>query len=118
MLPVTRRAYEQLDGEALALLRAAVSQHGSITAVARLLGYSRPAISGALGGTYGANVSALRTRIYELLREGVICPHTNMAISAETCRDHRERPMSTANRDALKQWQACRACRLGGCNGK
>lgn len=113
MLAVTPRAYQQLDAEALAVLRRAVEVHGSIATVAEMLGYSRPAISGALAGAYPAGTARLRERILSRLVDQVSCPHLARAIPPAQCADLASRPLSTSNRDALKQWQACRSCPRG-----
>lgn len=114
MLAVTARTYEQLDAEALDLLRRAVERHKSKGAVAALLGYSRPAVSMALSGTYKGNTRHLRERIVAVLVDQVQCPHIGEAIPPARCAELRARPMSTSNRDALKQWQACRSCPFNG----
>ncbi|MFG1409482.1 hypothetical protein V5G24_00080 [Xanthobacter sp. VTT E-85241] len=113
MLAVTPSTYEQLGEDALALLRDAVKQRRSIAAVAHALGYSRSAISMALAGKYVGGTARLRARILEVLVHQVQCPHLGEPIAPSACRDLRERPMSTANRDAIKQWQACRMCAHG-----
>lgn len=114
MLAVTPPAYDQLDDEAMTLLRQGLAQAGSITALAARLGYSRPAISAALAGTYKGHTTRLRARLFEALQGGVECPHLGDTIPAGQCADLRARPLSTSNRDALKQWQACRICPHGG----
>lgn len=119
MLAVTPRTYAQLDADALDLLRRAVAEHKSRRIVAEMLGYSRPAISMALSGTYKADTAGLRARIMAVLVDQVLCPHLGRAIAPDECADLAARPMSTSNRDALKQWQACRACprgQKGGCD--
>ena len=103
-------AYEQLSGAALDRLRAAVIAQGSIQAVATALGYSRPAISAALAGRYKGHTHKLRARIAEVLVDQVQCPHLGVALTPAACRDLSGRGMSTANREAIKQWQACQSC--------
>lgn len=115
MLAVTPSAYDQLDDEAMALLRQGLAQAGSITALSVRLGYSRPALSAALAGKYKGHTTRLRARLFEVLHGGVACPHLGgETIPAGQCAELRARPLSTSNRDALKQWQACRICPHGG----
>lgn len=113
MLAVTPPSYAQLSEADLALLRAAVTRHGSIAAVAAALGYSRPSISMALSGQYKGNTGRLAARIRDVLRAAVECPHLGQTIAASRCAELRALPLSTSNRAALKQWQACRVCPHG-----
>ncbi|CAA0087007.1 Uncharacterised protein [Starkeya nomas] len=106
------KTYPQLDERSLALLREAVLRLGSRGAVAEKLGYARTAVSQALNGCYPADTGKLAARIVEIFADHVACPHLLREIRAGDCREHRERPLSTANREAIKHWQACRACPL------
>lgn len=106
------KTYPQLDERCLGLLREAVERFGSITAAAEHLGYARTAISQALAGRYPGGVGKLSARIIERLADHVACPHLAREIRAAECRGHRESPLSTASREAIKHWQACRACPL------
>lgn len=101
--------YEQLEGRALALLRAEVAR-SNIKMAAIRLGFSRPAISMALAGKYPAGVGRLRAKIFETFADRVDCPHLGHDIAPSECRDHRDAPMPTAPRRAVAHWQACRNC--------
>jgi len=92
----------------LELLRAEATRT-SITAAARRLGLSRPAVSGVLSGAYGANPGRVLARAAEVLGRHD-CPATGGTVSAEECRDAAARPMPTSSRFALTRWEACRAC--------
>lgn len=104
--------YPQLDPRALALLHEAIARHGSQGAVAALLGYARTAVNQALHGRYPADARKLSARIVEVFADHVACPHLQREIPSASCREQRERPLSTANREAIKHWQACRSCPL------
>ncbi|HEY9212090.1 MAG TPA: LysR family transcriptional regulator [Ancylobacter sp.] len=102
--------YPQLDERCLALLREAVTRLGSITAVAARLEYARSSVSMALKGCYPGDAQHLASRIMDIFADHVACPHVGHEIPTSACRAHRDRPLSTANRELVKQWQACRAC--------
>ena len=102
----------QLDKRALILLHAAVDRLGSVAAVARELGYARSSVSMAADGRYPGNARHLQAAIIERYADGLFCPHLRVEIAPAACRDHRERPLPTSPRAAVKHWQACRACPL------
>ena len=94
------------------LLRAE-AEHTSIAATARRLGYSRPAISGVLNGTYRGDVSRIRDRVLVVLGRQVLCPHLNAAMHIDDCRRWRARPMPMGSASDLKHWRACKRCQVG-----
>lgn len=96
---------------AMALLRAAVAR-SSVAAVARRLGYSRPAVTMVLGGTYAGRPDTLLARALDRLTARR-CPHLGTEIPSLECAQHRSRPMPTGSRSAFRHWQACRACPHG-----
>jgi len=101
----------KLDDRCQSLVADAIARHGSIKAVAALIGYSRTALSLALSGGYRANsLKPLETAIIDALATRIACPHLAADISPAVCRDHRERPIPTADPRALRHWQACRFC--------
>lgn len=78
--------------------------------VARRLGVSQPAVSGALKGRYIGNVERLAERIRgELLNEHVPCPVLGQ-ITTRICQDEREKPFHTANPVRVRLWKECRQC--------
>ena len=91
-------------------LAARLATVGSLAAVGRELNYTRQALSMALAGKYPADTRLLRAKIVERYAGGVVCPHLDIEISPALCRDQRERPLPTAPREAVRWWQACRAC--------
>jgi len=109
-MPVT--TYPQLDERTLRLLVEAVARHGTRGVVADMLGYTRTAVSQALNGRYPADTRKLAARIVEVFADHVACPHLALDIPSAACREHREAPLSTASREAIKHWQACRTCPL------
>ena len=94
------------------LLRAE-AERTSIAATARRLGYSRPAISGVLNGTYRGNVSRIRSRVLAVLGRQVLCPHTGAVMHIDDCRRWRARPMPMGSAGDLKHWRACKRCQVG-----
>jgi len=98
--------------DALELLRAEAART-SITAVARRLGLSRPAISGVLSGAYGASSAHILARVMEVLGRHD-CPATGGTISPKECREIAARPMPTSSRAAMKRWETCLSCPKNG----
>jgi hypothetical protein len=104
------KSYPQLDKNAVAVLRLQVRVLGSVAAVAHKLGYSRPAISGALNGTYTGGTAKLRTRIADVFGVTTICPHLNRPIPADECNWWRTRPCPTSRASDVRHWAACKTC--------
>ena len=97
-------------GAWIGLLRAE-AERTSISAAARRLGYSRPAISGVLNGTYRGDVSRIRARVLAVLGRRVHCPHEDAEMHIGDCRRWRARPMPMGSACDLKHWRACKGCR-------
>ncbi|MCJ8142934.1 helix-turn-helix transcriptional regulator [Ancylobacter sp. A5.8] len=106
------KTYPQLDDRCLALLREALERYGTRDAVAEQLGVSRTAVSQALNGRYPADVRRLAAKIVERFADHIACPHLAREIRSAECVELRERPLTPTSREAVKQWQACRACPL------
>lgn len=105
-------SYPQLDEAALGVLREAIKATGSIAAVARRLGYSRPALSSLLSGSYPADTRQLRALIMETFGGRLRCPHLAEEIAAADCAWHRSRPIPTSRRSEVEHWLACKTCSL------
>ncbi|MEC5293320.1 hypothetical protein VQ044_21180 [Aurantimonas sp. C2-5-R2] len=101
----------KLDARCQGLVADAVARHGSIKAVAAMVGYSRTALSLAMSGGYRANsLAPLEAKIVAVFAIRITCPYLAQEIAPAICRDHRERPIPTADPRALRHWQACRFC--------
>lgn len=96
----------------LDLISEGVRRHGSLAAFATVVGYSRPALSRRLNGSYG-DASALDLAIQTAL-DRRDCPHLGKPITVKDCDAHRARPMPRSHAEALRHWSACRSCRHGG----
>ncbi len=94
--------------QAMALLRDRVTA-SSITAAARALDYSRPAVSMALAGRYEGRLDRLAQRVMERFG-GVECPHLGVTITAQDCASNRNRPLPTGSTQSFRLWQACQRC--------
>ncbi|MFD2678020.1 LysR family transcriptional regulator [Camelimonas lactis] len=105
-------AYPQLDDAAMAILQQAISEAGSIAAVARRLGYKRPSISLVLARKYPGDTRRLRAQIVEAFGGQQHCPFLGSDIAASACRDFRTRPLPTSRRAEARHWQACRQCQF------
>ncbi len=91
------------------LLRAE-AERTSISAAARRIGYSRPAVSAAIKGKYPGDTRRLAARVLAVLGALISCPHTGDAMHVEECRKWRARPMPMGSAEDLKHWRACRTC--------
>ena len=92
---------------ALQLIRTAVASSNK-QAVATRLGYSRPALSRLLGGSYGDPDRLLRTALSIL--DSVLCPHTGHHEQRSVCHAQLIAEPPTHNPYRLAHWHACRRC--------
>ena len=98
-----------LPNDALDALRKLCSTT-SQALVARQIGVSDAAVSGALKGRYIGNVDRLAERIRgELLNLKVQCPVLG-SITTRICQDEREKPFHSANPVRVQLWRACKTC--------
>lgn len=103
--------------EWISLLRTEVAKGKSISQIARETGMARPSVSMLISGTYPAQSLDLVTskhgsRILQLYRDQVLCPHLHRGIAIGECRALASAPMSTSHPEKLRQWRACRRCPL------
>lgn len=79
-----------------------------ITGVAEQLGYSRPAISRVLSGTYGSTdkIAAAVLEIYARID----CPHLLTSLAQQTCRDYAARSYRAITAAEVPHWRACKKC--------
>lgn len=105
-----RRPGVGLSPHVAALVRAEIARAGTQAAVARRIGVAKATLSSALNGSYPAHsIAPLEARIRAAL-DRVDCPHLERSIGPDECRRHRERPMPTNSRGALRHWAACQRC--------
>ena len=104
------KAWPQLDERALSVAKQAISELGSIRAVADRLGISRPSLSFAISGKYPGDTKHIRARIMEVFSNRISCPALGSDISPAECRFYRERPLTTGNPQAIKHFRICRTC--------
>lgn len=103
--------------EWIGLLRAQHGKGKSISQIARETGMARPSVSMLISGTYPAQSLDLVTakhgsRVLQLYRDQVHCPHRHRAIACSECRQLAAAPMSTSDPEQISQWRACRRCPL------
>ena len=100
-----------LSPDAQASVEAEIKRLGTISAVAQRIGYSRPALSLALRGKYGAgSLDHMERKIAAVLGSDVQCPHLGRAITTAACRATRLQPVPTHDPGELEHWQACKSC--------
>lgn len=81
-------------------------RRATVSAVAEQLGYSRPAISRVLHGSY-RGTRPIAIAVVEKL--GVrTCPYLGRGITVEECRRHAT--FSAASPSHVRHWKACQAC--------
>lgn len=95
--------------EWLDLLQREVAK-SNITQVAKVLGYSRSAVSLALSGNYVGSTDQLAARVVAVFSENLICPHLSMTISFDECQEFQTRAIPQSNAAALRHWRACQTC--------
>lgn len=105
------------EPEWIALLKAERARGKSVSQIARETGLARSSLSMLLSGTYPAQsldlvTSKHATRVLQLYRDQVLCPHLHRGIGADACRKFATAPMSTSNPEKLRHWRACRRCPL------
>lgn len=93
----------------LALLRAAIdADPRGITGVAERLGYSRPAISRVLAGSYGNTEKVARSVLATFAR--VDCPYLRSTLAPHECADYAARRYSAISAADVPHWRACKRC--------
>lgn len=104
-----------MSADWLELLRAAVARDArGISGVAELLGYSRPAISRALAGTYGNTEHLQRAVLAGLAR--VDCPFLCASLAPQECAGYASRSYGGITAADVPHWRACRKCPLNPTN--
>ena len=102
----------RLNDRSVELVQGAIERFGSVQAVATKIGYARSSLSLAMSGRYVGSLDKMELAIAAELSVAVACPHLGRSISGADCRNHRTRPIPTANPVDLKFWRACRYCPL------
>jgi len=105
------------EPEWITLCRAQVARGKTISQVARETGIARASLSMLLSGSYPAQSLDLVTRkhgsrVLQLYRDQVLCPHLHRGIGTDACRAYATAPMSTSSPEKLQHWRACRRCPL------
>lgn len=96
--------------EALALVRAAAAAHPRrLAGVAAVLGYSRPALSRYVNGSY-VGEKKLEAAIFECYQGVRACPHDGDEIPVSVCRKRATTPEPFGGNARHAAWQACQVC--------
>lgn len=98
--------------EALALVKAAAAAHKrKLAGVAAHLGYSRPALSRYVNGSY-IGEARLEATIFERYQGMRACPHSGEEVPVAECRKRAYAPEPFGGAARLAAWQACQQCAL------
>ncbi|MGM0913726.1 MAG: hypothetical protein ACQEXC_00625 [Pseudomonadota bacterium] len=74
------------------------------------IGVSRTAVSLCLANNYSSpSTAGIERRVLAAL-DGRECPAQSKRISAEACREFRDRPAPTHNPMAMRVWRTCQGC--------
>lgn len=93
----------------LALLRQAIADDDrGITGVAERLGYSRPAISRVLGGSYGKTDKVAASVLATYAR--IDCPHLKTSLAPADCSAFAARSYTAIAAADVPHWRACKRC--------
>lgn len=95
--------------KALELAFAQIGAGKSRQKIADEIGYSRPAVSRYLSGTYGEGVVQIEAAILKRY-DRRICPHDGEEKKPEQCRRVALRPRPAGFPDAETLWLACQTC--------
>ena len=79
-----------------------------ITGVAERLGYSRPAVSRVLSGTYG-DPSRLAAKVLATYAR-IDCPHLRTSLAPDECAAYAGRSYGAITAADVPHWRACRKC--------
>lgn len=93
----------------ISTLRTAISSDPrGITGVAERLGYSRPAISRVLSGSYRSpeKIAARVLSIYALID----CPYLRASLAHHECHGYATRKYSAITAAEVPHWRACKRC--------
>lgn len=104
--------YQQLDDHARELLENACERMGSITEVAKKIGYTRPSVSLAKAGKYPGDTAKMRAAIISNLTDLIACPFLQINLTQTDCQNYRDRSVPTSSRAEVKHWQACQTCQF------
>lgn len=77
--------------------------------IALAIGYSRPAVSRYLSGTYGDGVTRLEAAIIKAF-DRRDCPHTGSEITPELCQKKASGPRPFGGTDRRAWWLCCQTC--------
>jgi len=98
------------ENDLLIMLEHAVIEAGSQSKVAKRIGYSAAAVSQALSGKYGGDLTTLLSRVEEVYGSRlVICPVLD-EISITRCAIERRTTFSGSNPVRVRLFKACRVC--------
>lgn len=99
------------ENDLLTMLKEAVTAAGSQSAVARRIGYSAPAVSQALSGTYAGDLATLLGRVEEIYGSRLVnCP-VLAEIPITRCAVERKTAFSASNPVRVRLFKACRNCK-------
>ena len=91
------------------LVYARIEEVGSMTKVAKELGYARPSLSLALNGKYKGNTHSIEQKVLETFGQ-FECPFLKRTISRLQCRTYQEREAPTQNPAEMRHWRSCQNC--------
>ncbi|WP_372405004.1 LysR family transcriptional regulator [Acinetobacter piscicola] len=91
------------------LVYARIEELGSMTKVAKELGYARPSLSLALRDKYIGNTALIEQKVLETFGQ-FECPFLKIKISRQQCRAYQERDAPTQNPAEMRHWRACQKC--------
>lgn len=91
-------------------LLAAEVEASNRQAAGQRIGVSRTAVSLALANKYPSpSTAGIERRVLQAL-DGRDCPAHGEIISAQQCREYRDRPAPTQNPMSMRVWRVCQRC--------
>ena len=100
------------------LVYARIEEVGSMTKVAKELGYARPSLSLALRNKYNGNTAFIEQKVLETFGQ-FECPFLKNTISRQQCLMYQNRDAPTQNPAEMRHWRFCQNCKYkqGACHG-
>lgn len=98
-----------MNSKAMDLVFSQIGAGKSKAKIGEEIGYSRPAVSRYMSGTYGESVTAIEAAILKAYDKRV-CPHDQEEKQPDQCRRIALRPRPHGFPDAEERWLACQSC--------
>lgn len=98
------------ENDLITMLRQAVDEAGSQSAVARRIGYSPAAVSQVLSGKYGGDMGIFLAKVEEVYGSRQVDCLVLGRIGLSRCAEERRTPFSASNPVRVRLYRVCKVC--------